>query len=533
MRKISKLSLFILILSLILVLAGCTASNHISLVLFNGDKNVTMPLEKDGKVQNLPIPTRGDGATFEGWYYNISFAEEFKFDNNKKIEKDTILYAKWSIPYYFSIRYGNKGFCGFYDEDEYIYYKIPSGTYEVEFAENSTAIIGTVMICDANIYDKNDGYACKRQYNFRKNDKIEITIFKDEYVFTTVNSVFGFKNIGANSMYTNVGSTKADNDFSIFVIVVSILATLFVFNIVILIITQVIKNDKKSKAIIDYINKTEECSIKEIAEAINLTEKDIKFRLKDCAVLKSKLKNYESVKEVNLKNKKVIVGVKRKSNEQIIEESLTIEQKLDKLLADNENFIASKKIYISKSKIGYVNSALYFDDEHKKIAFINRYEIEKIISYSDIISFEILEDGEQKVKGTAGKALVGWAFFGVSGGVIGALSSKKIKSSCRTLQLNIYINNLNTPNETLYFINKPVEKTSKDYTEAMALLKEICATLNYVIEQKKEIKNNKESVAEELNGDTKMELKQLKDFFDEGLITQEEFEEKKKQLLSL
>lgn len=54
----------------------------------------------------------------------------------------------------------------------------------------------------------------------------------------------------------------------------------------------------------------------------------------------------------------------------------------------------------------------------------------KIYKYSDIVDYELLEDGESITKGGLGRAVVGGALFGGVGAVVGGVTGHKKKYSC-------------------------------------------------------------------------------------------------------
>ena len=77
----------------------------------------------------------------------------------------------------------------------------------------------------------------------------------------------------------------------------------------------------------------------------------------------------------------------------------------------------------------------------------------------------------------------------------------------------------------------------KEYCEEMYINGEISRTGNYryfiLTEQKKKTKSNKASAPKSEKVDVKSELKKFKEMLDEGLITQEDYDAKKKELLGL
>lgn len=184
---------------------------------------------------------------------------------------------------------------------------------------------------------------------------------------------------------------------------------------------------------------------------------------------------------------------------------------------------------------------LWFND-HQKIAVIPKgltgsdvYEKDKI-QYSDIISFELLEDGASRAHGGLGKALVGGFFLGGLGATVGA-TSKKVDGTCTRLEIK-----LTTKKDTYFvqYINWECDKKSLKYDKAFRRAQEALSKLQRITE---EIEGKKEDKPVEIHIDSSNlptssnlsvadELKKLKELLDEGIITQEEFNNQKAKLLN-
>lgn len=64
-------------------------------------------------------------------------------------------------------------------------------------------------------------------------------------------------------------------------------------------------------------------------------------------------------------------------------------------------------------------------------------------NYEDILSFELLEDGETITSGGLGRAVVGGLAFGAAGAIVGGVTGgKKSKSLCTSLSIKISINDI-------------------------------------------------------------------------------------------
>jgi len=181
---------------------------------------------------------------------------------------------------------------------------------------------------------------------------------------------------------------------------------------------------------------------------------------------------------------------------------------------------------IQKFKVDYTN---------KKWTITDNVKILNIYKFADIINYEVFENGLSKVKGTAGKALVGGWLFGIGGAIVGSSMSKGVDEYCDNLELRIRINDSSSNEIILNFIkNEKINKSSDSYLKAKNNLKSICSILEFMINAKTLEQSmsglQNESKVEKTN---KEQLLELKEMLDDGLITQEEYDQKKKQILEL
>ena len=152
--------------------------------------------------------------------------------------------------------------------------------------------------------------------------------------------------------------------------------------------------------------------------------------------------------------------------------------------------------------------------------------------FEDIIDFELIEDGSSVVKGGIGRAIVGWTFFGGIGAIVGGMTGrKKIKQVCTSLEVRITLNNMATPIEYVKLISSTTNKSSviyqgayRDAQEIISVLQVICSRQNICAKKEKE---------SPVQSDVVEEIRRYKGLMDEGIITEEEFLAKKKQLLGL
>lgn len=172
------------------------------------------------------------------------------------------------------------------------------------------------------------------------------------------------------------------------------------------------------------------------------------------------------------------------------------------------------------------------DDTNKTWLIDNRNILNKtmpkIYNYSDILDYELLEDGESIASGGLGRALVGGVLFGGVGAIVGGVTgNKKSKSICNSLRIKITTNDINNPVVYADFLNTSTKKDSIIYKTWFDLAQKCLSTLQVITN------GNQEEVKEKPVESSADEILKFKNLLDQGIITQEEFEAKKKQLLGL
>ena len=205
---------------------------------------------------------------------------------------------------------------------------------------------------------------------------------------------------------------------------------------------------------------------------------------------------------------------------------------LDKNLYESISYTNIKTISVSATLTK--DNKIHFDEQEQKIIFemINMPKAEYL--YSSILRYEVVENGTSVVKGTAGKALVGGLLFGLEGAIVGSSGSKKLQDKCKELKVIIYLNDFQTPSIIVPFINYETDKDSIVYTSSIKQVRELCALLEYAINNKTlEESSKKEAKTNKTEKSMKEQLQELKEMLEEGLITQKDFNEKKKKLLDL
>ncbi|CZR77502.1 TPA: SHOCT domain-containing protein [Clostridioides difficile] len=187
-----------------------------------------------------------------------------------------------------------------------------------------------------------------------------------------------------------------------------------------------------------------------------------------------------------------------------------------------KNFNPTKKIL----------KLIEFDDDNKKFIVLNGFNREKVslnvYNYSDVIEYELLENGETVTKGGIGRALAGGVLFGGVGAVVGGVTAKrKTKAFIDSLKIKITLNNLSNPSVYVNLIQLRTKSNSSIYKMAYSSAQEILSILSIIV------KDNEDGNLQDKPDDAIQQVKGLKELLDLGAITEEEFNTKKKELLNL
>ena len=159
-------------------------------------------------------------------------------------------------------------------------------------------------------------------------------------------------------------------------------------------------------------------------------------------------------------------------------------------------------------------------------------EYPQIMDYNDLLNFEIVEDGESVVQGRSGSVLVGGMLFGGIGALAGASRSKKISNTCTNLSIKLIVNNVKKPLISIPIISETVKKSSNYYKSSYRNAAEFEAILQIILANANNEKQPYDFEHKEKDS-IKEQLQELKEMLDDGLITQEDYEQKKKQILGL
>lgn len=218
-----------------------------------------------------------------------------------------------------------------------------------------------------------------------------------------------------------------------------------------------------------------------------------------------------------------------------LEENLNPEE-FESFLKDTEDFnraASANKTALDMNRDFFptkvAGTMLEVDEKNKKWRI---YKTKQIYNFDDIVDFELLEDGESLLKGGGvGKAIVGGALFGGVGAVVGgATAQRKNKAVCISMMIKITLNNMQFPVAYIKLITSATKKDSMLYRLNMKNAQEILSVLQLICNEKNVSVEQPAKDADSHNID---DLRKLKALLDDGIITQEDFDAKKKQILGL
>lgn len=202
----------------------------------------------------------------------------------------------------------------------------------------------------------------------------------------------------------------------------------------------------------------------------------------------------------------------------------------------NDSFVATHKVegYLEINETERKLFIPYKGDGSfsSRINYMKNGSKPRIYNYEDILSFELLEDGEMITSGGLGSAALGGIVFGGTGAIVGAITGKKkSRPVCTSLSLKITINDQQNPVERIDFISSPTKKNGFEYKFALENAQKCSSMLEIICNDVK----NKAGISEQKTMPLSEadEILKFKSLLDAGVITQEEFELKKKQLLGL
>ena len=197
-----------------------------------------------------------------------------------------------------------------------------------------------------------------------------------------------------------------------------------------------------------------------------------------------------------------------------------------KRVEENANTLAS---FIATKKVGNFLSL----DENKKQWLIpgSFGGIKKswVFNFSDIKEFELLENGGSVGSGGLGRAVAGGILLGGVGAIVGGLSGGR-SSVVNNLQIKITTKDIDRPAVYIKLISGSASFKTNSFTYKQLFKKaqDVMSTLSVIANGEKElIVDSNKTITDNIV----KKLREYKQLLDDDIITDSEFETKKKELL--
>lgn len=158
-----------------------------------------------------------------------------------------------------------------------------------------------------------------------------------------------------------------------------------------------------------------------------------------------------------------------------------------------------------------------------------------IYQFSELVDFELNQDGTSILSGNEIDALMGGFLFGTTGAVIGASKRREVQEYCSSLYVALTVNNIGNFWVKIPLITRVTPKSSREYSFAVERAKEMIALLRLV-------KNNSEngnpvlpvgSEVPQVSSEAVETIKEYRELVNLGIITWEEYEQKRKELSNI
>lgn len=213
-------------------------------------------------------------------------------------------------------------------------------------------------------------------------------------------------------------------------------------------------------------------------------------------------------------------------------------KKLNNELSKIDNFTPTKRLVGPWGLIA-------IDDNTEQIAIKEKTGRIRKYPYSEILSCEIIEDGETTYKKSTSRtvsgAIVGGIIAGGAGAIIGGLSGKeKEKKEIKYLDFKIVFKDTTNPNFKIRFFDawEETARTKKSiritdsvfgpvFQKALNNLKNWKNIIEIIIDKVDSQSNNTNNLTISVSD----ELSKLNDLKEKGILTEKEFEQQKKKIL--
>ena len=208
----------------------------------------------------------------------------------------------------------------------------------------------------------------------------------------------------------------------------------------------------------------------------NQIEDNAKF----CNKCGFKINTLNEVEQENLTNE----NIKFKCTKEIGPLEVDSEHKLFKAKGRKEAFKKESKHSLLKGIMAVSTAGMSVIAE-KAVKGINNGTIKDVYNFSDLNSFELMEDDSQVTSGGVGQALVGGLLFDGAGLIAGGITGKrKTKKVVESMFIKLHINDFNNPLIMIPLITEKTKVNSKEYKEAFNLANQLIAMLDLITHNK-------------------------------------------------
>jgi len=201
-----------------------------------------------------------------------------------------------------------------------------------------------------------------------------------------------------------------------------------------------------------------------------------------------------------------------------------------------KNIFESQKKYIQNDKFipekelqfGFINFMMNETTQQWTAYGKSTKEI-KIYNYSDLLEFEVFENGSSIAHGSAGSALVGGLLFGTVGAIVGSSIANSATATCTDFQLRIRVKNFSNPEIIIDLISgSDVPKVCEGYKIVTEFARKVVTNLTYI-----QNKNDSSVKSTTILNDIGIEerLKELVKLKNSGLITETEYQSKRGKII--
>lgn len=192
---------------------------------------------------------------------------------------------------------------------------------------------------------------------------------------------------------------------------------------------------------------------------------------------------------------------------------------------DQANFNSSKEIYLTLDSI---SPKMKIDTKSKRVAVLDYYKDKvDIIPFQNLIECQVIEDNETVLSGGVGRAVVGGVIAGGAGAIVGA-ATRKSKSVTNNMSLKIITSDINNSLIVIPILETATKRDSEKYKKAWSTAQNAHAIIVSIIKTSSSVQPVKISAPTE---SPLAQIENLAKLKEQGILTEEEFTEKKAELL--